>query len=57
MLVRKNKKIINHYECVEAISNALKEGDVVSTGSSGLAIEIFYTFFKSKIKEFFDIRT
>ena len=49
MLVRKkNKKIINHYECVEAISNALKEGDVVSTGSSGLAIEIFYTFFKSK---------
>ncbi len=49
MLVRKkNKKIINHYECVEAISNALKEGDIVSTGSSGLAIEIFYTFFKSK---------
>ncbi len=49
MLVRKkNKKIINHYECVEAISKALKEGDNVSTGSSGLAIEIFYTFFKSK---------
>ncbi|MQY51561.1 thiamine pyrophosphate-binding protein [Rhodocyclus tenuis] len=39
---------INHYQCVAALSEAIPADTVVSTGSSGLAIEVFYTIFRNK---------
>lgn len=49
MLLKKNKsQILNHYQVVDKLSKILKENQIISTGSSGLGIEIFYTFFKNK---------
>lgn len=49
MLLKKNKsEILNHYQVVNKLSKILKENQIISTGSSGLGIEIFYTFFKNK---------
>jgi acetolactate synthase-1/2/3 large subunit len=39
---------ISHYALVEAISEAAPEDVVISTGSSGLAVEAFYTAFRNK---------
>lgn len=39
---------INHYHFVSALSDAIPADTLVSTGSSGLAIEIFYTIFRNK---------
>lgn len=39
---------ISHYAFVEAMSEAAPENTVVSTGSSGLAVEAFYTAFRNK---------
>jgi acetolactate synthase-1/2/3 large subunit len=39
---------ISHYQIVDALSDAIPENTVVSTGSSGLAIEAFYTVFRNK---------
>ncbi len=40
---------IDHYHAVSALSNALPADTIVSTGSSGLAIEVFYTIFRNKL--------
>ena len=40
---------ISHYDFVETLSDALPEKILISTGSSGLAIEFFYTLFKNKL--------
>lgn len=40
---------ISHYEFVETISDAIPENQLVITGSSGLAVEVFYTAFRNKI--------
>jgi len=42
-------KKINHYEFVELLSNKLPKNSIISTGSSGLGIEVFYSVFRNKI--------
>lgn len=39
---------ISHYAFVEAISDAAPENTIIATGSSGLAVEAFYTAFRNK---------
>jgi len=39
---------IGHYPFVEALSEAIPEDRLVVTGSSGLAVEVFYTTFRNK---------
>jgi acetolactate synthase-1/2/3 large subunit len=39
---------ISHYEFVEKISDAIPENQLVITGSSGLAVEVFYTVYRNK---------
>lgn len=39
---------IDHYHFVSALSDAIPPDTLVATGSSGLAIEIFYTVFRNK---------
>ena len=43
-----NKNALNHYEFTKIISDCFKKKFIISTGSSGLSIEIFYTYFKNK---------
>ena len=40
---------ISHYQFVEAISEAIPENQLVITGSSGLAVEVFYTAYRNKV--------
>lgn len=40
---------ISHYDFVETISNAIPENQLVITGSSGLAVEVFYSVYQNKI--------
>lgn len=40
--------LISHYQLMDALSDAIPENTIVSTGSSGLAIEAFYTIFRNK---------
>ena len=40
---------ISIYEFVECLSKQLDGGESIVTGSSGLAVEVFYTHFKNKI--------
>lgn len=39
---------ISHYEFVESISGAIPENQLVITGSSGLAVEVFYAAYQNK---------
>lgn len=39
---------IDHYHFVSALSDAIPPHTLVATGSSGLAIEVFYTVFRNK---------
>jgi len=39
---------MSHYQFVETISNAIPENQLVITGSSGLAVEVFYTAYRNK---------
>ena len=39
---------ISHYQFVEAISEAIPENQLVITGSSGLAVEVFYSAYRNK---------
>lgn len=39
---------ISHYQCVQALSDAIPPDTLIATGSSGLAIEAFYTTFRNK---------
>lgn len=39
---------INHYHFVSALSDAVPPDTIVGTGSSGLAVEVFYTVFRNK---------
>lgn len=43
-----NKNTLNHYDFTKIISDSFKKKFIISTGSSGLGIEIFYTYFKNK---------
>jgi acetolactate synthase-1/2/3 large subunit len=39
---------ISHYQFVSALSDAVPEDTLIATGSSGLAVEAFYSTFRSK---------
>lgn len=39
---------ISHYQLMDALSDAIPPDTLVSTGSSGLAVEAFYTIFRNK---------
>lgn len=39
---------INHFQAMDAISDAIPEERLIVTGSSGLALEAFYTVFRNK---------
>lgn len=39
---------ISHYQAMDALSDAIPADTLVATGSSGLAIEAFYTVFRNK---------
>lgn len=39
---------ISHYHLMDALSEAIPENTLISTGSSGLAIEAFYAVFRNK---------
>lgn len=39
---------ITHYDLMAALSDALPPGAIIATGSSGLAVEVFYTTFRNK---------
>ena len=45
---KKLSKSIDHYSFVKELSDKLKKNILISTGSSGLAIEVFYLIFKNK---------
>lgn len=45
----KNSGAISHFQLAEALSHAIPADYLVITGSSGLAVEIFYTAFRNKI--------
>jgi acetolactate synthase I/II/III large subunit len=40
---------ISHYQFVDALSDAIPENRLVISGSSGLAVEVFYTVFRNKV--------
>ena len=46
-----NSLNINHYELVNTLSEIIPKHSLITTGSSGLAIEIFYTSFKNKVNQ------
>lgn len=39
---------ISHYQLMDALSDTIPENTTISTGSSGLAVEAFYTIFRNK---------
>ncbi|MEI6826595.1 MAG: thiamine pyrophosphate-binding protein [Desulfuromonadales bacterium] len=39
---------INHFQAMDSLSDAIPEDTLICTGSSGLAIEVFYTVFRNK---------
>lgn len=39
---------ISHYQFIDALSDAVPENSLVISGSSGLAVEVFYTAFRNK---------
>lgn len=39
---------ISHYHFVDVLSDKVKEGELVITGSSGMAVEVFYLGFRNK---------
>jgi len=39
---------ISHYQLVETLSETIPENQLVITGSSGLAVEVFYTVYRNK---------
>lgn len=39
---------INHYHFVSALADAVPPNTLIATGSSGLAVEVFYTVFRNK---------
>lgn len=39
---------ISHYQFIDALSDAVSPDTLISTGSSGLAVEVFYAVFRNK---------
>lgn len=39
---------ISHFQFADSLSNAVPDNTLVSTGSSGLAVEVFYTVFRNR---------
>lgn len=40
--------LMTHFQFVDALSDAIPEGQLIVTGSSGLAVEVFYTAYRNK---------
>jgi acetolactate synthase I/II/III large subunit len=49
--VENNSLNINHYELINTLSEIIPKNSLIATGSSGLAIEIFYTSFMNKVNQ------
>jgi acetolactate synthase-1/2/3 large subunit len=47
----KNKKKFSHLELINSLSIILPHNELIVTGSSGLAVEFFYAYFKNKRKQ------
>ena len=43
--------LISHYQLMDKLSEVIPERALVATGSSGLAVEAFYTVFRNKINQ------
>ena len=43
-----SKGVISHYHLANSLSESIPEDTLISTGSSGLAVEAFYTVFRNK---------
>lgn len=43
-----NQGAISHFQFADALSDAIPANTLVSTGSSGLAVEVFYTVFRNR---------
>jgi acetolactate synthase-1/2/3 large subunit len=43
-----NRKFLSHYQFVDALSDLVPENRLIVTGSSGLAVEAFYSTFRNK---------
>ncbi|NTU53570.1 MAG: thiamine pyrophosphate-binding protein [Chlorobiaceae bacterium] len=39
---------ITHYQFIDALSDVVESGSIVSSGSSGLGVEVFYSVFRNK---------
>jgi len=39
---------ITHYQFIDALSEVIEPGSIVSSGSSGLGVEVFYSVFRNK---------
>jgi acetolactate synthase-1/2/3 large subunit len=46
--IPEDEHAIGHYRFVDALSQAIDEGALIATGSSGLAVEVFYMGFRNK---------
>ena len=49
--VENNSLNINHYELINTLSEIIPKNSLIATGSSGLAIEVFYTSFMNKVNQ------
>lgn len=47
----KTKNKFSHYNAVEILSKNLPDNKLICTGSSGLAVEVFYSIFRNKQKQ------
>jgi acetolactate synthase-1/2/3 large subunit len=45
------KGVISHYQLMNMLSEVIPEETLIATGSSGLAVEAFYTVFRNKPKQ------
>jgi acetolactate synthase-1/2/3 large subunit len=46
--VFKDDRVISHYQFIDILSEAIPQDRLVITGSSGLAVEVFYTVYRNK---------
>lgn len=48
---------VSIYDFIECLSDSFSGGEVLVTGSSGLAIEVFYTHFRNKVGQWVSLTT
>jgi acetolactate synthase-1/2/3 large subunit len=55
--VAQEPKGISIYKFVDYLSNSFSGGEIIVTGSSGLAVEVFYTHFRNREKQWIGLTT